>query len=86
MAYFASDNGDDEGIEETAEEGVKLYQLNGQIVVEGTDGNRVTVYDMYGRMLATKRDEGGMLRVDVPATGVYLVKVGDTPARRVVVR
>ena len=85
VAYFASDNGEDEGIEETTEEGVKLYQRNGQIVVEGAEGNRVTVYDVFGRLLATRRDEGGLLRVDVPATGVYLVKVGDAPARRVVV-
>ncbi len=85
VAYFASDNGDDEGIEETAEEGVKLYQSNGQIVVEGAEGNRVTVYDVFGRMLATKRDEGGLLRFDVPATGTYLIRVGDSPARRVVV-
>ena len=84
VAYFASDNGE-EGIEETTEKGVKLYQRNGQIVVEGAEGNRVMVYDVFGRMLATKRDDGGLLRVDVPATGVYLVKVGDAPARRVVV-
>ena len=36
-------------------------------------------------VFAVKRDEGGLLRVDVPAAGVYLVKVGDAPAHRVVV-
>jgi hypothetical protein len=40
---------------------------------------------MYGIVLDTKQNVGGMLRVDVPAVGVYLVKVGDAPARRVVV-
>ena len=84
VAYFASDN-EEEGIEETAEEGVKLYQSNGQIVVEGAEGSRVMVYDVYGRLLATKRDDGGLLRFDVPAAGVYLVRVGDAPARRVAV-
>lgn len=58
VAYFASDNGEEEGIEEAAEEGVKLYQRNGQIVVEGAEGKRVMVYDVYGRLLATKRDDG----------------------------
>ena len=85
IAYFYSDNGEDEGIEETAEEKVKLYQRNGQIVVEGAEGNRVMVYDVYGRVLAVKRDDGGLLRFDAPVTGVYLVKVGDALARRVVV-
>ena len=85
IAYFYSDNGEDEGIEETAEEGVKLYQRNGQIVVEGAEGSRVMVYDVYGRVLATKRDDGGLLRFDAPAAGVYLVRVGDAPARKVAV-
>ena len=40
---------------------------------------------MFSRVLATKRDEGGLLRFEVPDTGVYLVMVGDAPARRVVV-
>ena len=84
VAYFVSDN-EEEGIEEAAEEGAKLYQSNGQIVVEGAEGSRVMVYDVYGRLLATKRDDGGLLRFDVPAAGVYLVRVGDAPARRVAV-
>lgn len=84
LAYFASDNGE-EGIEETVEEGAKIYQSNGQIVVESAEGSRVMVYDVFGRVLATKRDDGGLLRFDAPATGVYLVRVGDAPARKVVV-
>ena len=84
VAYFASDNGE-EGIEETTEEGAKIYQSNGQIVVEGAEGSRVMVYDVYGRVLAVKRDDGGVLRFDVPAAGVYLVRVGDAPARKVAV-
>ena len=84
VAYFASDN-EEEGIEEAAEEGAKLYQSNGQIVVEGAEGSRVMVYDVYGRVLATRHDDGGLLRFDVPAAGVYLVRVGDAPARRVAV-
>ncbi len=84
VAYFASDNGE-EGIEETVEEGAKIYQSNGQIVVESAEGSRVMVYDVYGRVLATKRDDGGLLRFDAPAAGVYLVRVGDAPARKVAV-
>lgn len=84
VAYFASDNGE-EGIEETVEEGAKIYQSNGQIVVESAEGSRVMVYDVFGRVLATKRDDGGLLRFDAPAAGVYLVRVGDAPARKVAV-
>ena len=52
--------------------------------MEGVKGSIVMIYDVYGRMLATRRDEGGLLRFDVSSSGVYLVKVGDAPARRVV--
>ena len=85
VAFFASDNGEDEDVEEVVENRVKCYQQSGQIVVEGTEGNNVMVYDLYGRVLATKRNEGSLLRFDVPATGTYLIRIGDAPARRIVV-
>ena len=63
----------------------KVYVNNGQIVVEGTEGNTVWLYDAVGRLLATKQNDYSTLRFDVPTTGTYLIKVGDHPARRVVV-
>ena len=86
VAYFASDNGEDEGIEETEEEKVKLYQRNGQIVVEGAEGYPVYLYDVVGRLLATRREAAQEVLLDVPASGAYLIKIDDAPARRVVVR
>lgn len=86
VAYFASDNGEDEGIDETLEESVKLYQRNGQIVVEGAEGYPVYLYDVVGRLLATRRETAQDVLLDVPASGAYLVKIGDAPARRIVVR
>ena len=64
---------------------VKVYPSNGQIVVEGAEGNTVTLYDVNGRMLATKRDNYTLLRFDVPASGTYMIKIGNYPARNVVV-
>lgn len=86
VAYFASDNGEDESIEESADEKVKLYQRNGQILVEGAEGYPVYLYDVVGRLLATKRETVQEVLLDVPASGAYLVKIGDAPARRIVVR
>ena len=63
----------------------KVYINSGQIVVDGTDGNTVWLYDAVGRLLATRQDDYAPLRFDVPATGTYLIKVGHHPARRVVV-
>lgn len=67
----------------------KVYQRDGQIVVEGAEGMPVMLYDATGRLLATRRGEDAHgstpLRLDVPASGTYLIKVGNHPARKVVV-
>ena len=63
----------------------KIYTNNRQIVVEGADGNDVCLYDINGRILATKRDYGVPIRFDAPASGTYMIKIGDYPARKVVV-
>ncbi len=58
---------------------------DGQIVVEGANGNKVTLYDINGRVLATKQDYDMPMSFDVPATGTYMIKIGSAPARRVLV-
>ena len=63
----------------------KIYSNDRQIVVEGAEQNTVTLFDINGRALATKQDEQSPLHFDVPTSGAYLVKIGDHPARKVVV-
>ncbi len=75
----------EEGIGDVNGLTAKVYSNHGQIVVEGADGNTVTLYDVTGRVLATKQDRYVPLRFDAPASGTYLIKIGNYPARRVVV-
>ena len=75
----------EEGMDEVESVSAKIYLSNGQIVVDGAEGNMVTLYDVNGRVLATKQDLYTALRFDVPASGTYLVRIGNAPARRVVV-
>lgn len=63
----------------------KVYSSNGQVVVEGANGNMVTLYDVTGRVLAAKQDDYAPMRFDAPATGTYMIKIGAYPARKVVV-
>lgn len=63
------------GIEEFDMESIKITSINGNIYVEGCEGCKVSVFDMTGRLV---RDSG------LP-TGIYIVKVGDHPAQKVVV-
>ena len=61
---------------------IKVYANHGRIVVEGTT-DEVLVYDMMGRQLATAHRSPFTFHLSTP--GVYLVKVGDRPAQKVVV-
>lgn len=74
-----------EGIDGVEALNVKVYSSQGQIVVEGAEGNMVTLYDVNGRVLATKQDEYAPLRFDSPVSGTYMIKIGNHPARKVVV-
>lgn len=63
------------GIDEVPADAVRVYSRGGDIVVEGADGEPVQVFDIVGRPTANRA-----LR-----TGIYFVKVGNRPARKVVV-
>lgn len=63
------------GIEDVEIEDIIVKGLNGNIMVEGCDGCAVSIFNMEGRRVGDR----GL------APGVYIVKVGDRPARKVVV-
>lgn len=78
-----------DGVEDVV--GAKIYLREGrEIVVEAGDSLMelpdVTVYDATGRAYTTYAVEGRRtVLCRVPSSGVYLVKVGNHPARRIVV-
>ena len=63
----------------------KIFQRDGQIIVDGAEGNQVWLYDINGRVLATRQDDYSSIHFDVPASGTYMIKIGNHPARKVVV-
>ncbi len=63
------------GIDEASADAVRVYSRGGDIVVEGADGEPVQVFDIVGRPTTNRA-----LR-----TGIYFVKVGNRPARKVAV-
>ena len=84
-AFFVVE-GSQNGIDGVDTIAANIYVTNGQIVVEGAEGYPVYLYDVVGRLLATKRETAQEVLLDVPASGAYLVKIGDAPARRIVVK
>ena len=63
------------GIDNVDADNIKVYSRDGRIVVEGADGETVHIFDMMGRTIHN----------EALPTGIYLVRVGDHPARKVAV-
>ena len=78
-AYFESTI---QGIGDIDVAEIKIFASDGRIVVQGVEGMETRVYDLMGREVAKAIRNG-----DAPVlpTGVYLVKVGALPVRKVVV-
>ena len=72
-AYFASNS--TEAIDDVNGSNIKVYAIDGRIVVEGRENRPVRVFNMMGQQMNN----------NALPTGVYLVKVGTLPARKVVV-
>ena len=64
---------------------VTIYSSDTRIFVRGAEGYDVYVYDVNGRVMNSQLNAGEMVEFRMPATGVYLVKVGNAPAKRVLV-
>lgn len=63
------------GVNDVNADAINILYTNGHIVVEGAEGESVRVFDIMGRPVSDR-----ML-----PTGVYMVKVGDRAARKIVV-
>lgn len=71
----------------TDDNGVEVYVSDGKIVICGAKAD-VQVYDVMGRMVANypfRGDSNKEVEVTAPKNGVYIVKVGNLPARKIVV-
>jgi hypothetical protein len=84
IAYFVEDN-PPQAIDETDMENVTIYSAETRIIVRGAEGKTVNVYDINGRTVSTQNAAAETVEFRMNATGVYLVKVGNAPAKRVLV-
>ena len=60
---------------------ISIYTLGGRIIVDGAEGETVRIFDITGRLTQTFKHSSNQT---IPS-GVYIVKVGDRPARKIVV-
>ncbi len=91
VAHFVDAVGIDEV---TTADGMKIYTRGNTIVIDfsgqqAADGRQsVVVYDVMGRVIKQVADSGQQAAVEIPVTsaGVYMVKVGEQPSRKVIIR
>jgi hypothetical protein len=74
-----------DGIEDADEAEVTVYSSGLRIIVNGATGSDVRLFDVNGRLISTAVDAAETVEFRVVATGVYLIKVGNAPAKRVLV-
>ena len=84
IAYFEI-NDTPQAIDETDMTNVTIYSAETRIIVNGAEGKSVSVYDINGRTVSTMAVAGETVEFRMANTGVYLVKVGNAPAKRVLV-
>lgn len=70
------------GVDDPDVENINIYTLGDRIIVEGDEGETVRIYDITGRLIQTFKQSSNQA---IPS-GVYLVRVGDRPAQKVVVK
>lgn len=76
--------GSNEGID-GVEWDYSVTSRGNEIIIYGVSGRKVQVYDISGRRIAYIDRSNDTEFIAVPARGVYMVKVGVVPARKVVV-
>lgn len=73
------------GIADVESDDVNVYSVDDVIVVRGAEGKSVVLFDVNGRMLSREARAAERVEFRVNNSGVYLVKVADAAAKRVVV-
>ena len=81
IAYFEANT----GIDDVDMNDVTIYSTDSKIVVNGAEGNAVYVFDVNGRLINSTNNATEIVEFRMASTGVYLVKVGNAPAKRVLV-
>ena len=73
------------GIEDVDGSNVTIFSNDSKIVVRGAENMNVYIYDVNGRIVRSEANVSDNVEFTMANTGVYLVKVGNAPAKSVVV-
>jgi hypothetical protein len=75
MTNYGNSGGGNNSLEDFDMTNFTIRNLNGEIIVDGCDNCEVKVYDIEGRLVNNSN----------LTSGVYVVKVGNYPAQKIVI-
>ena len=75
------------GIDNTDNQEARIYANQGVITIhlDSPQTASVRVYDIAGRVIASGTTDSKEISLPIPAEGVYMVKVGNMPAKKIVI-
>ena len=73
------------GIETIDYNSISIYSVDNNIYVKGAEGLTIYLYDVNGRCMERRANAADMENFTVETSGVFLIKAGDAPAKRIVV-
>ena len=84
-AYVATFDAHTEAIGKVDNQDYSITTDKGSITIQGAAHQRIRIFDCLGRLLTTEMNTAEYKTFMVPASGAYMVQIGDNPAKRVVV-
>lgn len=75
-----------QGIDDVANtDNIRIFSKYDHILIDGLNGQDVTIYTIDGRTIASLPRASEHVAIPVTTTGVYIVRIGNHPARKVIV-
>lgn len=84
FTFNCTGEGPTSGINTVEASNYHVYTMGGSIMLKGAEGQQAFVYDMTGRLISDSKVDSDNARIEVPATGVYMVRVNGQTLRVVV--
>lgn len=79
-------NSDTTGVEDIALDNIRVYSTDNRIVVRNAEGQPIRICDIMGREIVSMTNNESVRTFTMPASGVYIVSVGDKFHQKVVIK
>lgn len=79
-------NSDTTGVEDVALDNIRVYSTDNRIVVRNAEGQPIRICDIMGREIVSMTNNESVRTFTMPASGVYIVSVGDKFHQKVVIK